>query len=321
MNTDTFQPIISPVDKAIIQEELTKATFVRETRMGKCIYKFTAKQCPQIMQELGRLREITFRDAGGGTGKRVDIDEYDTGETSDGSTTTLFTQIILWDPILNRIMSAYRYVLGSDIILNGKKSPTFELFDCSGVFLKDYLPYSIELGRSIVIPELQKSRDGIFVFDGMMDGLGSLVVDYPHIKYFFGKFTMYSDYNTKARDLILYYLKKHFGDEQGFLTPKKELIIHTDQTGFAELFPGQPVVDRGTERKVLTRKVREIGADIPPLVNYYESLSGSMRFFETALNDHFGETEESGILITIDDIYEEKKARHIMTYNPCSTSK
>ncbi|MFA7717332.1 MAG: GNAT family N-acyltransferase [Candidatus Absconditabacterales bacterium] len=321
MKKENFQAIIPPVDPCIIGEELRiddrkSPFFVRYTRAKeRRIYKFTANDCPRTMEEIARLREITFRDAGGGTGKDKDIDEYDIGKTSDGDT-TLFTQLILLDPVYKKILAAYRYALGSDIIKHKMKGPTLDLFDCSDSFVNNHLPYGIELGRSFVIPELQKAREGIFVFDGMMDGLGSLVVDFPHIKYFFGKFTMYTDYNTKARDLILYYLKKHFGDKQGLLIPKPELAIHTDETGFAELFPGQPIVGRAEERKILTKKVRELGEDIPPLVNYYESLSPTMLFFETAINNHFGEVEESGIEVTIDDIYEEKKARHVMTYDP-----
>lgn len=316
MEQENFIPIIPPIDPSIIEEELKNAIFVRETRAAKrCIYKFTDGECPEIMKEIGRLREITFRDAGGGVGRETDIDPYDTGEGG----TTLFTQIILWDPTLRKILSAYRYALGSDIIRHGMRSPTFDLLECSDVFAQDYLPYAIELGRSFVIPEFQANqREGIFVFDGMMDGLASLVVDYPHIKYLFGKFTMYKGYNAKARDLILYYLKKHFGDKKELITPKKELAIRWDETGFAELFSGQAVVDRVEEKKILTRKVRELGENIPPLVNYYESLSPTMLFFGAADNPHFGGVEESGILLTIEDIYEEKKVRHIQTYVPHS---
>lgn len=307
------QPIIAPVPQELIEAELTPERFLRTTcKGGNEIYVVDANNSPNVMRELGRLREIAFRLAGGGTGKDCDIDFYDTMEPP-------CSQLIVWDPESKLILGGYRFICGKDIRMDEQGRPriaTSHMFDFSERFLRDYLPYTIELGRSFVRPEYQSSRAGakaLFTLDNLWDGLGSLTVLHPEIKYLFGKVTMYPNYTECCRDLILYFLHKHFPDRERLVTPRTPLALKTDINEMAAIFSGSTFKE---DYAILNTHVRAYGCNIPPLVNAYMGLSPTMRMFGTAINDEFGNVEESGILIAIDEILDEKKRRHIDSFHP-----
>lgn len=306
-----MEEIISPVDKVLLRSELTPERFLRATRKGNNeIYIFTAQECPNLMQEIGRLREIAFRHAGGGTGFKVDIDEFDTMDEP-------YYQLIVWNPDADEILGGYRYILGRNVKVDANKQPllaTAHMFCFSEQFMNDYLPYTIELGRSFVTLEYQSSRagtKGLFALDNLWDGLGALAVDNPEIKYFYGKFTMYPTYSPEGRNMILYFLRKYFPDNDSLVWPFTPLQTQIDEAKMQELFPNDTFKE---DYKVLNSEVRRLGYNIPPLVNAYMSLSPTMKMFGTAINDEFGDVEESGILITIEEINSEKKARYLDTY-------
>jgi hypothetical protein len=306
-----MDPIIPPLERALLEEELEEAHFVRNTNNGhNKIYIFTAHSAPNLMREVGRLREDTFRDAGGGTGKSVDIDEYDTADKP-------FVQLIVWDPSDKEIVGGYRFIHGKDIPCNAHgalNSATAELFNFSDHFIRDYLPISIELGRSFVQTEYQPTvnlKKGMYSLDNLWDGLGAMVIDNQDIQYFFGKMTMYPDYNRTARDIILYFLKTYFPDNERLMTPKVAVLPETDEEYLKNLFTGATFNEN---YKILIHQIRSKGENIPPLVNAYMNLSPTMNTFGTAINHEFGEVEETGIMIKIPDIYQVKKERHFTTY-------
>jgi len=307
-----MQDIIQPIDRALLKAELTKDKLLRTTNKSQNeIYIITAHDSPQVMQEIGRLREIAFREYGGGTGASVDIDEYDTMEDA-------YRQLIVWSPEEEQILGGYRFLCGSDVRFDKKGKPilaTAHLFDFSPQFIKEYLPYTVELGRSFVTLEFQATREGskkgLFILDNLWDGLGALSVVDPTLKYFFGKVTMYNTYNTDARNMILYFLGLHFPDPERLITPVYPLQTNTNEDKMKELFH----YDNFRENyRVLNQEVRKFDINVPPLVSAYMSLSPRMRVFGTAINHEFGEVEETGILIAIDEILEDKKKRHIETY-------
>ncbi len=306
-----MQEIIPPVDKALLCAELTPERFLRYTRKANNeIYIFNAHQCPNLMREVGRLREIAFRHAGGGTGFDIDIDDFDTMEEP-------YWQLIVWNPEDEEILGGYRYILGKNVRFDEKGEPilaTGHLFGFSDEFIKDYLPHTMELGRSFVTLEYQSSRAGargLFALDNLWDGLGALTVDNPEIKYFYGKFTMYPTFCPHCRNMILYFLKKHFPDHNNLVYPFKPLETNIDEKLMSEIFPNDTFKE---DYKILNQEVRKEGLNIPPLVNAYMSLSPTMKMFGTAINDEFGDVEESGILITVDEIEAEKQERYISTY-------
>lgn len=309
-----MQPVIYPVDKEKLIAELTEERFMRKTnKAGNEIYTFDSRTAPNLMKEVGRIRELTFRSAGGGTGKEIDIDEFDIAED------TPYQQLIVWDPKEKEILGGYRYILCNHLGKNADGEPnlaTSELFRFSEEFKSNYLPRMIELGRSFVHPMYQSTRMGrksVFALDNLWDGLGALTVDHPDIEYFFGKVTMYTSFNIQARNMILYFMKKYFRDTQRLVEPIIPLSIDIDENQMRQIFTGS---NYDEDYKILSRLVREQGENIPPLVNAYMSLSPSMKTFGTAINPSFGGVEETAILIRIADVYEAKKKRHIATYIP-----
>lgn len=306
-----MEDIIAPIDKEVLKSELTEDKRLRFTnKSNNEIYIVTWKNAPNVLKEIGRLREIAFRAAGGGTGKSMDLDEYDLMENP-------YQQLIVWDPEAEEILGGYRYLLGDEVEFDAEGKPllaTAHMFNFSEKFLKDYLPTTIELGRSFVTLEYQSTRagsKGLFALDNLWDGLGALTVVMPQVKYFFGKMTMYPSYNRFGRDMILYFLKKHFNDKDKLITPMQPLLIETDEKVLEKLFCYDTFKE---DYKVLNTEVRKLGYNIPPLVNAYISLSPTMRMFGTAINDGFGDVEETGILIAVDEILEEKRVRHIESY-------
>ena len=307
-----FKDIIAPIDKELLKAELTKDKLLRTTnKSNNEIYIITAHDSPNVMREIGRLREIAFRYYGGGTGEEVDIDEFDTMENA-------YRQLIVWSPEDEIILGGYRFLWGSDVSFDKNGKPllaTSHLFNFSETFIKDYLPYTVELGRSFVTLEYQNTRSGaakgLFVLDNLWDGLGALSVVDPTLKYYFGKVTMYNTYNENARDMLLYFLSQHFSDKENLITPIFPLKINSDMEQLKKMFPHQ---DFKENYKILNHEVRKFGINVPPLVNAYMSLSPQMRVFGTAVNYEFGEVEETGILIAINEILEDKKKRHIETY-------
>lgn len=306
-----MEDIIAPIDREVLKAELTPERRLRTTNKSHNeIYIINWKNAPNVLKEIGRLREIAFRSAGGGTGKSLDLDEYDLMENP-------YQQLVVWDPEAEEILGGYRYILGDEVEFDSGGKPilaTAHMFDFSPKFLKEYLPTTIELGRSFVTLEYQSSRagaKGLFALDNLWDGLGALTVVKPNVKYFFGKMTMYPSYHRLGRDMILYFLKKHFSDKDGLITPTHPLKIETDENLLKQLFPYDTFKE---DYKVLNTEVRKLGYNIPPLVNAYMSLSPTMRMFGTAINYGFGDVEETGILIAVDEILEEKRVRHIESY-------
>ncbi|MBQ8096465.1 MAG: GNAT family N-acetyltransferase [Prevotella sp.] len=305
------QPIIAPIPAEVLKSELTPERQLRQTNKSHNeIYIVTAHNAPNVMQEIGRLREIAFREAGGGTGKASDIDEFDTCENC-------YKQLIVWNPEAEEIIGGYRYLEGTKWELDGNGQPilaTSHMFHFSERFLHDYMPYTVELGRSFVSLPYQSSRMGaksLFALDNLWDGLGALTVIMPNVRYFFGKMTMYPSYIREGRDMILYFLKKYFGDKDNLVVPLKPLKIETDEKKLEALFSENNF--KGDYR-ILNQEVRRLGYNIPPLVNAYMSLSPTMKLFGTAINYGFGDVEETGILIAMDEILEEKKVRHIDSF-------
>lgn len=311
-----MEPIIQAIHRKVLEKELTENRFIRMTnKADNELYVIDAHDSPNLMQEIGRLRELTFRAAGGGTGKPVDIDNFDTMEDP-------YRQLIVWDPDKEEILGGYRFQL-----CNKDKSreecsraslATEKLFTFSDKFRNEYLPDLIELGRSFVQPAYQstsRQSKGLYALDNLWDGLGALIIDNPSKQFFFGKVTMYPNYNKRARNLLLYFLEKHFLDNENLVTPIKPLETDIDRKEMKEIFTGRSFLE---DYKILSQKVRAFGENIPPLINAYMNLSPSLRTFGTVINPLFGEVEETAILITINDLYKQKVERHVASYAPQS---
>ena len=305
------EEIIQPIDRKLLKAELTPERQLRLTNKSHNeIYVVTAQNAPNVMKEIGRLREEAFRTAGGGTGKSMDIDEFDTMDNG-------CKQLIVWNPENDEIIGGYRYLFGKDWKIQPDGQPhlaTSHMFHFSEKFMKEYAPYTVELGRSFVSLDYQNVRQNtksIFALDNLWDGLGALTVINPDCKYFFGKMTMYPSYIRRGRDMILYFLKKHFDDKEHLIIPIKPLKIETPEEELAKIFCED---DFKADYRILNHEIRKLGYNIPPLVNAYMNLSPTMKLFGTAINYGFGDVEETGILIAVDEIFEEKRIRHIESF-------
>jgi hypothetical protein len=305
-----MQPIIDKVDTDLLIKELSGDIYVRPTNnVGNEIYIFKGDRCPNLMLELGRLRELAFREAGGGTGKEIDVDEYDTGDYA-------YDQLIVWNPVDKEVVGGYRYKICKEARdPNGEYHlSTKEIFEYSEKLKKEYFPSTIELGRSFVQPKYQPSaenRKGLFSLDNLWDGLGALVVNHPQMQYFFGKVTMYTDFNKEARDNILSFMHYYFPDNENLVHIHNAVQIESDCSELLAQIKGLGYKDG---HHILNQLVRHLGENIPPLFNSYMNLSPTMKTFGTAVNNHFGYVEETGIMVTIADIYPSKKDRHISSY-------
>jgi hypothetical protein len=302
-----------PIPVEVLLKELTMERFLRKTNKGNNeIYVFSDQDSPNLMLEIGRLRELTFRHSGGGTGKELDIDKYDLGENS-------FKQLIVWNPENNDIVGGYRFIDCKNLEIddNGQvQTPTAKLFNYSQKFIKEYLPFTIELGRSFVQPAYQPTsnlRKGMYSLDNLWDGLGALIVTYTQSRYFFGKVTMYGHFDVYARDLILSFMHKYFPDNERLVYPHNPLPITTPKEKIDSVFIGSNYQE---DYKNLNREVRLRNENIPPLVDAYMNLTSTMKTFGTALNASFGQVEETGIIVTMADIYPIKSDRHIKTFVP-----
>ena len=306
-----MEKIIDPIDVNLIKAELTPEKKLRDTNKGgNEIYILDWKDSPNTLQEIGRLREITFRDAGGGVGKPVDLDEFDFMENP-------YKQLIIWDPDAEAILGGYRFIMGPDIRFGENGQPllsTSEIFHFSDKFIKEYLPNTIELGRSFVTPDYQSSKAGakaIFSMDNLWDGLTILMVLHPNMTYFFGKVTMYEDFNHCARELILHFLNKHFKAEEGMVTPLYPLEFKNDPNLLNLILKDDDFKD---DYKNLKDAVRRLGTNIPPLVNSYMNTSPYLKVFGTSHNPFFGDVLDTGFLVNFDEMYADKKERHVQSY-------
>ena len=302
-------PEQAPIDQIIA--ELTPDKLLRKTNNGNNeVYVFDNNSSPVLMRETGRVREITFRHAGGGTGHALDIDEFDTDRDDPQK------QLIVWDPENKAIIGGYRYYFLPSGCLNCdiNKLASSSYFNFSEKFVIKYFPHLMELGRSFVHPDYQsrsRGRKSLFALDNLWDGLGAIILDNHHLKYLFGKVTMYPHFNQKARNMILYFLKKHFNDPDDMVVPKDPANIDLHSDEMKKVFRSWRYKEN---YKTLSAEVRKLGENIPPLINAYMGLSPTMRTFGTFINHKFGDVEETGIMITLRDIYVEKINRHLASY-------
>ena len=302
-----MKPIIPPVSREALMAELNPQTLLRTTnRAGNELY-IVGPEAVNVIREIGRLREIAFRNDGGGTGEELDIDAFDTDPAYG------YKQLVLWDPEAQEIIGGYRFCICDKAVFDSKGQPILtssHMFQFSRRFLKEYLPYTLELGRSFVSVEYQSSKAGsksLFALDNLFDGIAAIGILYKdRVKYFFGKATIYREYPEEARELIQVFLRKYFGKHSRLIRIRKEVKVSNTRK-YARLFKG---LDFKEGYKVLKNEVTRLGVFVPPLINTYMNLSPTMIYFGTGINDEFGDVYDSGILVNFLEMYPEKRKRH-----------
>ena len=304
-------PIIPPVETALLERELEGHLLRPSNKAGNLIYDITAHQCPNVMREIARLRELSYRDGGGATGNEMDIDEMDTMPKP-------YHQLIVWDPDNRQIIGGYRYLCGEEAELRpneqGEMQPfitSAHLFHYSERFIRDLLPYTIEFGRAFVQPDYQKREMGVkalFALDNIWDGIGAVLYNHPQLRFMIGKVTIYPDYNAQARELIYTYLNRYHRGPEGLFEPYHPLAVQP----LAECpFEGD---DRQENYHILQHAIREQGAIIPPMFSAYLNITNDLYFFGNAINDELANVYETGIMVDLETVYDEKKQRYITPY-------
>ena len=306
-----MKKIIDPVDRELLKAELNQETHLRETnRAGNQLY-VVGPEATNVIREIGRLREIAFRNDGGGTGEPLDIDKFDTDPAYG------YRQLVLWDPEAEEIIGGYRFCLCDEAVYDRFGQPILtssHMFEFKKKFLRDFLPHTLELGRSFVSVEYQSSKAGsksLYALDNLFDGIAALGVLYKdRIKFFFGKMTIYPEYNTEAREMVMYFLKKYFGEKASMIHIRKEVKVNNPRR-FHKVFTGKSYKE---DYKILKTEVLKLGVSIPPLVNTYMNLSPSMIYFGTGINDEFADVLDSGILIAFEELYPDTIDRHTNSF-------
>lgn len=296
-----MKTIIDPVDRELLIKELASLEKIRDTRRGKNeIYVFNAKQSPNLMRDVGRLREEAFRQGGGGSGEEVDIDE---GDTIDNG----YWQLIAWDPERKEIVGGYRYIICTRP--HPLNLSTEHYFRFSEKFRKLFLPRTIELGRAFVQLKYQTAENpkSIFALDNLWDGLGAIIAKHPRARYLLGKVTIYSSYNEEARNSLFYFLHKYFPDKERLVKGINPIKMNIDHRKYEGIFTG---ANYDEDYKILLGRIRGYKESIPPLINAYMNLSSTMRVFDTITNPDLGGIYDTGILLSIKDIYPEKYDRY-----------
>lgn len=310
-----MQTIIPAVDRQILKSELEGHLLRPSNKAGNLIYDITSREAPNVMREIARLREISYRDGGGATGKEMDIDEMDLMERP-------YHQLIVWDPEHEEIVGGYRYLLGHEVVMReneqGELQPfitSAHLYHYSERFIRDYLPHVIEFGRAFVQPMYQKREMGVkalFALDNIWDGIGAIMHNNPDIYYMLGKVTIYPSYPAEARELIYTYLDRYHHGDADLFAPYHALPITDEANRVADgFFRGE---DKQENYKLLLQRIRELGTVIPPMFSAYLNLTNDLLFFGNAMNDELANVYETGIMVDLHTVYEEKKVRYINPY-------
>ena len=302
-------PIIDPIDVALLKSELNEKTFIRNTIRGNNeIYVVNNETAPNILKEIGRLREVAFRAVGGGSGTPCDLDHFDLEDKA-------CFQLVVWNPEADEIIGGYRFTKWALASFHENGQPyvnTEHLFDFSQKFLDEYFPYCLEMARAFVQPKYQSAQMGrkaLFALDNLWDGIGALVASDPSVRYLAGKVTIYSSSPELSRKAMVYYLDKFFGDREGLITSKNpERWTEEQAVMFDEMFTGATVKEN---YQILNNFVKSMGDTIPPLIHSYIGLSDTMKTFGTTLDPDFGDCYDTGMMITVADIYKEKFSRYI----------
>lgn len=306
-----MEKIIDPVDISLIKAELTPDKKLCDTnKADNEIYVIDCYDSPNVLKEIGRLREIAFRATGGCSGLSCDLDEFDTMEKP-------YKQIIIWDPQAEAIIGGYRYILGSDVQIKENGQPhlaTSHMFHFSEKFINDYLPHVVELGRSFVTPEYQSSKAGakaIFALDNLWDGIGAVMMQHPGVHYFFGKMTLFLNWDKSCRDLLLHFMEKYFADKDVLVRPYNPVDQVVPSNILSLILDGD---DFKSDYRKFKDAVRRLGSSIPPLVNSYINISPTLKLLGCAVNDEFLNAEEVGILVCFNEMYADKRDRHKEPY-------
>lgn len=295
----TEKSIIRPIDKKILKYEVDMSDCIGATKDGKKIIITTNSNSPNILSEIARLRELTFRKVGEGTGRMMDMDKFD----------KLYSHLIIWDEYTLEIVGSYRIGIGEELLVKSGIGGfyTSTLFNFSEAFIENILPYSIELGRSFVQEKYWNTQ----ALDYLWQGIGSFLSKNPKVKYMFGGVSLSSNYSPYVISLIVFYFKKWFSSVQGLSSAKKNYTLTPKQIKeYSKIFSG---LNAKEDMKILKKILALHGFSIPVLYKHYSDLcyEGGVCFLDFGIDPDFNNCIDGLILVDISKIREDKKKRYL----------
>lgn len=294
---DTVETIAHPVNSKALKKALYQSRLLGETKDHKKIFLYQFKDDCPVMQEVARLRELTFRTVEEGTGEAQDLDKYD----------VYYSHLVLWDDIDLEIVGSYRIGEGHKIMdeygVEGFYSNS--LFKLNKAF-QAYLPNSIELGRSFVQPRYWGQRN----LDYLWYGIGAYIREQPGTKYLFGPVSMSNAYPHQAKEVIISFYKQQFGSDLSLATAKTPFIISDQAQQFAAEEFNE---DYKTSYKILNSELKKLGVKVPTLYKQYVELctDKGCHFIDFNIDPDFNNCIDSLIMVELDKITDKKKQRYI----------
>lgn len=294
----TTKNIVHPTDKKQILNDIAAAEILGETDDKIKILLVRHEAAPALMREIGRLRELTFRKVGEGTGRKIDLDEFD----------AWYLHIVLWDEAALEVVGAYRLAAGDEIYpkrgIDGFYTST--LFRFSEEFEK-YLPEALELGRSFVQPAYWNSQ----ALDYLWHGIGAFLAARPQYNYLFGPVSVSASYSAEARELLVYFYRKWFGAAHSPVRAKHRFTFHKDAE---DRLQQQLKSDEYKQAfKELKQNLKHYGYAVPTLYKQYTELceEGGVNFFDFGIDKDFSDALDGFIFLKIAGIKESKLERYV----------
>lgn len=293
----TERNVIHPGERKIIKKELNNSQLLSITKDGMRIFLTTRNESPETLNEIARLREITFRKVGEGTGKKFDLDKYDDH----------YNHLIVWDDNELEIVGAYRIGLGIDILnkhgVNGFYTST--LFNFGNEMQLNFLAESLELGRSFV----QKKYWNTNALNYLWQGIGAYLVNNPSVKYLFGGVSISNSYPLSVQEPIVYYFLKWFGNKTSLAESKRKFIISEKSLKeFKFSFTG---ITMKEDYKILKNMIKPAGYTVPILYKHYSDLcdEGGVKFLDFGVDPDFENCIDGLIFVNVSMIRDEKKQK------------
>lgn len=297
-----MMPIVNPVER-----EALLTSFSEETRLttGRAwpleIHAFAGSDHSRALAEVGRLREATFRFVGSGTGRALDVDDFDTA--ADG-----YRQLVVFHRVRQEIVAGCRVRLGRTASLNPFASES--LFEFSETFRQQYADGLLDIGRMFVIPRLQVAggeREGTFVLDNLFHGLAAIAQREKRLTHFFGRLVLPKVLPARLRDLCMYFLAKHFAGDHQLVRPRVPEVFHSSTHELARVLVGANWRD---DLRFLQNEARRLGSRVPPLLRAYVSLSPTLRTFGVTRDPELSAIEEVAILVKVSEIRRQTRRRY-----------
>jgi putative hemolysin len=298
----TYKNIIRPVERKLLRQEVLASEELGSTSDGMKILITTFDKSPGIIKEIARLRELTFRKIGEGTGNKKDLDRYD----------RYYRHLYLWDDREMEIVGAYRLGVGKELLAAAGEDNLVqnfyaaELFEFQPEFIK-LLPDAIECGRSFV----QEKYWNSLALDYLWHGIGAFIARNPQYRWLFGPVSISASFPAAARNMLIHFYKKWFGAGKVYALAGNPVRIPADMSRqYEELFCEDTYQK---DFKKLKHSLKQFNMSVPTLYKQYSELceSGGVQFADFGVDEDFGNCTDGFIIVDIERITDKKRARYI----------